>query len=191
VVTSDFIRYLHEKILEVRHKEEPKGIKLNNRCTIATILFADDQILLAETENDLQRNLNHLNGILKEYNMKISTEKTKVVATPGRHTVRTKIVIDDEKIEQVSKFKYLGCNISAYGINEGLVENVQKYNKLNECMRRHFGKNVRQDLQLMLHKITSKPGLNYGSETWVLIAIAGDGWKQHECVSSGKFLESH
>jgi hypothetical protein len=66
------------KIVEAWQKGEPKGIKLNNRCIIAPkVLFADDQILLAETENDLQRNLYHLNEILKDYNMKISTEKRK------------------------------------------------------------------------------------------------------------------
>jgi hypothetical protein len=62
------------------------------------------------------------------------------MATLGRDIIRTKIVTDDEKTEQVSKFKYLGCNISVYGINEDLEENVQKYNKLNECVRRHFAK---------------------------------------------------
>jgi hypothetical protein len=98
------------KILETWQKREPKGIKLNNRCTIVTVLFADDQILSAETENDLQRNLYHLNEILKEYIMKISTEKTKVMATLGRDIIRPKIIIDDKKIEQVSKFEYLGCN---------------------------------------------------------------------------------
>jgi hypothetical protein len=87
------------KILEAWQKGEPKGIKLNNRCTIATDLFADDQILLAETDNDLQWSLYHLKEILKEYNMKISTEKTKVMATLGRDIIRTKVIIDDEKIE--------------------------------------------------------------------------------------------
>jgi hypothetical protein len=51
-----------------------------------------------------------------------------------------------------------------------LEENVQKYNKLNGCIRRYIGKNMRKELQLQLHKIISKPSLNYGSETWVLTA---------------------
>jgi hypothetical protein len=101
---------------------------------------------LAETENDLQRNLYHLNEVLKEYNMKISTEKTKAMVTLGRDIIRTKITTDDEKIEHVIKFKYLGCNISVYIINEDLEENVQKYNKLNGCIRRHFGENMWQEL---------------------------------------------
>jgi hypothetical protein len=57
-----------------------------------------------------------------------------------------------------------------YGIKESLEENVQKYNKLNGGIRRHFGKNMRQDLQLRLHKIILKPALKYGSKTWVLRA---------------------
>jgi hypothetical protein len=65
------------KILGAWPEEEPKGIKLNNECTIETILFADSQVLWAETGNDLQRKLNQLKEILKDYNMKISTKKTK------------------------------------------------------------------------------------------------------------------
>jgi hypothetical protein len=91
------------KILEACQKGEPKGIKLNSRCIIVIVLFADDQILLAEIENDLQRNLYHLNEILKDFNMKISTEKTKEIATLGRDIIKTKIITDDEKIEEVSK----------------------------------------------------------------------------------------
>jgi hypothetical protein len=52
-----FIRYLHEQNFRGMAERKPKVIKLNKRCTIATVVFAEDQILLAETENDLQRNL--------------------------------------------------------------------------------------------------------------------------------------
>jgi hypothetical protein len=39
--------------------------------------------------------------------MKISTEKTKVMAALGGDIIRPKIITADKKIEQVSKFKYL------------------------------------------------------------------------------------
>ena len=40
-----------------------KGIQLNNRKLVNTILHADDQILIATSENDLQTMAHHLNLI--------------------------------------------------------------------------------------------------------------------------------
>jgi hypothetical protein len=49
-----------------------------NQNVINTTLFADDQAIIPETEKDLQHALHKLNIICKEYNLKISTVKTKV-----------------------------------------------------------------------------------------------------------------
>jgi hypothetical protein len=53
-----------------------------NQNDIDNILFADDQAVIAKTE-DLQRALHKLNMICKEYNLKICTVKTKVMAFKG------------------------------------------------------------------------------------------------------------
>jgi hypothetical protein len=137
---------------------------------IPPILFADDQVLLAETEDHLQENVTKLNKILKLYNMIISINKTKAMAMEGKYMRRAKIVTDDIAIGQTSSFKYLGCNVSIYKINMDLEDNVQKYNKLNGCIKRYLGKNMRKEIKLRLHNIISKPALQYGSETWVLRA---------------------
>jgi hypothetical protein len=47
---------------------------------------------LAETEDHLQENVTKLNKILKLYNMRISTNKTKAMAMEGKHMGRAKIV---------------------------------------------------------------------------------------------------
>jgi hypothetical protein len=102
--------------------------------------------------------------------MRISTNKTKAMAMEGKYMRRAKIVTDDIVIEQTSSFKYLGCNISTYKINMDLEDNVQKYNKLNGCIKRYLGKNMRKEIKLRLRNIISKPALQYGSETWILRA---------------------
>jgi hypothetical protein len=63
------------KVLEEWTLTNPKSIHLGNNKYINTILFADDQVLLAETEDHLQENVTKLNKILKLYNMRISTKK--------------------------------------------------------------------------------------------------------------------
>ena len=52
-----------------------KGIQLNKRNYINTILYADDQILMATSEDDLQKMAYHLNLIARKYNMIISSTK--------------------------------------------------------------------------------------------------------------------
>jgi len=54
----------------------------------------------------------------------------------GNHIQRVKIVIDDNIIEQVMDFKYLGFYISEY--KSDLEDKLQIYNSINRAIRRHF-----------------------------------------------------
>jgi hypothetical protein len=78
------------------------------------MLYADDQILMATSEDDLQTMTNHLNFIARKYQMTISSTKTKSTAMWKKHIQRVKIVINDNIMEQVADFKYLRCCISEY-----------------------------------------------------------------------------
>jgi len=76
-----------------------------------TLLFADDQFIISDTEDNLQRAVCLLYNISKEYNLEIATKKMKVFGFVGTDHLRTKIIINDETLEQVSQFTYLGCSI--------------------------------------------------------------------------------
>jgi hypothetical protein len=54
----------------------------------------------------------HLNLIARKYKMTISSTITKSMAMCGNHIQRVKIVINDNIIEQITDFKYLGYRIS-------------------------------------------------------------------------------
>jgi len=62
------------------------------------------------------------------------------MAMCGNYIWRVKIVINDNIIEQVTDFKYLGYRISEY--KSDLEDKLQTYNKLNGAIRRNFGKQV-------------------------------------------------
>jgi hypothetical protein len=55
--------------------------------------------------------------------------KTKSMAMCGNHIQRVKIVINNNPIEQVSGFKYLGYLISDY--KSDLEDKIQTYNTIN------------------------------------------------------------
>jgi len=105
---------------------------------VNTTLYADDQILTATSEVDLQTMAQHLNLIARKYKMTISSTKTKSMAMWGNHIQRVKIVKKDNIIEKVTDFKYLGYRISEYGSD--LEDKLQTCNKTNGAIRRHFGK---------------------------------------------------
>ena len=48
----------------------------------------------------------------REYSLTISVRMTKPMAFKGKYPVKTKIVINNSTLAQVSRFKYLGCVVS-------------------------------------------------------------------------------
>ena len=64
----------------------------------------------------------------KEYNLEIVTKKTKLFGSVGMDHLRTKIIINDETLEQVSQFTYLGCSISYQFSNDVEFKLAKFYN---------------------------------------------------------------
>ena len=90
--------------------DDTRGIKINE-VTITNIIYADDTIIIAETEHDLQVMISRLNETYKIYGVELNAKKTKVMVIekfPG-----TKIQITSGKfvLEQVKSYCYLGSQI--------------------------------------------------------------------------------
>ena len=86
------------------HSLQPKTSKYFKQLTFNTLLLADDQFIISDTEDNLQKAVYLLYNISKEYNLEIATKKTKVFGFVGTDHLRTKIIINDETLEQVSQF---------------------------------------------------------------------------------------
>jgi hypothetical protein len=68
-------------------------------------------VVIANSEDNLQRGLHVLHQTVQTFGMKLSHQKTKIMAFNGTEPIRSKIVIDNI-LEQVNTFTYLCCNIS-------------------------------------------------------------------------------
>jgi hypothetical protein len=79
------------------------GIRLNKNTCISSILYADDTVIIQESEDELQRAILKLNKTNEEYCLKISASKTKIMALSGKYQIRSQIVIKDDIIEQDSQ----------------------------------------------------------------------------------------
>ena len=95
-----------------------------------TLLFADDQFIIPDTEDDLQKAVYLLYNISKEYYLEIATKKTKAFGFVGTDHLRTKIAINNETLEQVSQFTYLGCSIS-YQFSNDVEFKLSKFFTIN------------------------------------------------------------
>lgn len=155
-----------DEVIRIWLNEISLDFKLNDiNCT--TILFADDQVVISESENALQQAVFKLDRIASSFNMKISSNKTKAMAFIGSQPVRVKLVIENRIIEQINTFTYLGCSIT-YGKKCEIQEKLNKFNNFCGTIRRTLGKKVRKETLMKYYKVMAIPSLLYGCESWVL-----------------------
>ena len=84
-----------------------EGVKVGGSL-LKDIRFADDQGMVAETEQGLQNIMDRLHDISKEYGMKINIKNTKVMRISKQGSGNVNIVLNEERIKQVAQFCYLG-----------------------------------------------------------------------------------
>ena len=95
--------------MAVKIKELRKGIQFGD-INVSLLLYADDLVLIANNENDLQQMLNTVTDWCQKWRLKTSTLKSKVIHF--RHSSIGKTEFDfklsGQSIECVDKYKYLG-----------------------------------------------------------------------------------
>jgi len=135
-----------------------------------TLLFADDQFIISDTEDNLQQAVHLLHRKSKEYNLEIATKKTKVFGFVGTDHLRTKIIINDETLEQVSHFTYLGCSIS-YQFPNVVEFKLAKFLQLIGTIKRIIFRRLRTKTILKVYNTLVLPTFLYGSEKWTLDSL--------------------
>ena len=105
------------------------------------LLYADDLVLLSESEKGLQSCLEHLNSYSSRWKLKINISKTKIIifSKGKRKWSNFRFMINDQKIEVVEKYKYLGV-ILAYIIINGNLKHAadQLFDRDSSDVRRFF-----------------------------------------------------
>jgi len=137
---------------------------LKRNLSLNTSLFADDRVIIQDSEDKLQKSVYILNQMRKDYNLKISMDKTKIMAFKGKHLARSKIEIDGSILEQVRQFNYLGCELSLDG-EPDFDKKLNRFQGIYGTTRKHLKKPV--DTQMKFYKVVARTSLLYGSETWV------------------------
>ena len=81
------------------------------------ILYADDTVIISESAEGLQKQLNDLYDYCNEWKLKVNTLKTKIVIFRNRGKVQAtdKWYYDGNCIEVVNSFNYLGLSLNYNG----------------------------------------------------------------------------
>ena len=87
--------------------------------------------------------------------------------------LRTKIIINDETLEQVSHFTYLGCSIS-YQFSNDKEFKLAKFVQLIGTIKRTVFKKLRTETILKIYNTLVLPTFLYGSENWTLKQLYKD-----------------
>ena len=96
----------------LRHMEDSKGVTIEG-TQINNLRYADDTVLLADSEENLQNMMDKVNEVGQLYNMKMNAKKTKAMAiSRNEHKPKFNIRVDGTAVEQVGSFNYPGQTVS-------------------------------------------------------------------------------
>ena len=132
-----------EEQLELEDCEAPH-ITPNAQC--GCLIWADDLLILSESEKGLQNMLNHLHLFSEINGLRINMDKTKTMIfnKSGRH-IRRNFLLGSSKIDTTREYKYLGFKITPSGeINSGLSDLKDRALKAFMNLRKKLGPTFRK-----------------------------------------------
>ena len=132
------------------------------------LLYADDMVLLAKSMEELQDLLDKFQIYCSQWKLKVISEKSKVVIFGDKPKNRSPISFNDQPLEVVDCFKYLGVvlpNSRSFNQTKKHIED-QAREALFGLYRKIGNLELPIDCQLKLFDNTIIPILTYGCEIW-------------------------
>ncbi len=131
-----FSIYMDGVMRERKGKTGEVGVRMyaeGRKWVLNSVLFADDTVLIAENESDLQNLVSVFYSLCKRRKLTVNVNKIKVmVCAQSRSEVvdfvcpyrvgiekECKITLNGEEMEEVNDFKYLGSVMCKHGGTEG------------------------------------------------------------------------
>ncbi|XP_063594818.1 uncharacterized protein LOC134771786 [Penaeus indicus] len=195
-------------VATIRHRTSgglftTQHLKAKTKVTLQMILdllYADDTALVAHSEADLQQSLDRLHTACHRFGLKISVKKTVVLFQPalGGPNALPKITIDDQLLQVVDKFAYLGSCISSDGTMDAEIDcRIAKASAAFGALQRRVwsAAGIRRSTKVKVYQAMVLLTLLYGCEAWTCYAkhlkrleafhqrklrsLLGISWKDH------------
>ena len=138
---------------------------------INCLLYADDLLIISESEEGLQNCISILEQYCNRWKLEVNLDKTKVIIFSRRRKVfMADMIYKNSSIEQVYNYQYLGVNISFTGnLKQASIDLSAKATKalfsLNSKIKEYSDINV--ETLSKLFDTLIQPILTYASEIWI------------------------
>ena len=152
-----------------RETQDLRGLKIGG-ININNLRYADDTVLLAESEEDLKNLLLAVNREGEKFGMFVNPLKTKLMVISASQPVKMKIKLNDVHLEQVESFVYLGHLVTEDGkcereINRRIEIARGAFEGLNKLLT---SRKLSLDTRRRLSHCYVWSTLLYGAETWTV-----------------------
>ena len=145
-------------------------VSLSQDVTINCLIWADDVLILSETEDGLHSSLQKLNVYCKSNGLTVNTDKTKIMIfnKTGR-LIRGNYYLENEKIENVRSYKYLGLIFTPSGEIKSALDDLRSralkaYMGMRQKLAEVFSRHIEETTKIFDTLI--KPILLYSSDFW-------------------------
>ena len=113
IISPCLFNIYSEQVMRVALDGYEKGIRLGGRL-INNLRYADDVVLIATSETELQELIDRVNEASERAGLSINISKTKVMVSASEKKTIT-IQINGKRLEQVESFVYLGSTFQESG----------------------------------------------------------------------------
>lgn len=164
------LRYRYDDIFNIRR------LKAKTKTTVMAVCelqYADDNAIVAHTEEDLQHAMNAFNSAYTALGLKLNVKKTQVLYQPQINCPteeQPNITVDNETLKNVETFTYLGSSLSSKAnIDAEITHRLQAAGAaVGKLQTRVFNNNdIYKSTKLKVYKAVVLPTLLYASESWV------------------------
>ncbi|PWA23723.1 hypothetical protein CCH79_00006096 [Gambusia affinis] len=152
-----------------RHSQGVEGIRFGG-LRIASLLFADDVVLLASSVRDLQLSLERFAAECEAAGMAISASKSEAMVL-SRKRVECLLRVRGGVLPQVEEFKYLGILFTNGGRREREIDRrIGAASAVKRALYRSVvvKRELSQKAKLSIYRSIYVPTLIYGPELWVM-----------------------
>ena len=146
--------------------EGGEGININGQ-NITNIRYADDTIILAESEQQLQHMIDKLDATCEQYGMAMNAKKTKTMIVEKTPEKQCEVNVKGQRLTQVKQYKYLGTTIEHTG--QCKTEVAQRINQAKIAFWKKatiLKSNISMKTRIRILMCYVFSVLSYGCETW-------------------------
>ena len=171
ILSPLLFNYYSEAIFAEALENESRGIVVNGKV-INNIRYADDTVMLASNPEDIQHLLQRLVMCCENYGLKINTRKTKLMIVSKSLSSQTQvnIVINNDTVETVQTYKYLGAWLDRSGdVTREIRARIEIARAAFLKLRKFFtSRNICKELKMRMLRCYVFSTLLYGAEAWTL-----------------------